>query len=267
MSVHDRIARIAADRESGASEILAAAIAILQETPAHDLPDVTRALRAAQPSMAPLWNATEAALRGDLERFAQRVARSPAAIARFTADLLTTGAPPDRPLSLVTISYSSTVAHALEVLARMRRIDVVCAEGRPALEGRRMAARLAAAGIPITFYTDAALGVGLARAAAVVVGADAVAPEWFFNKVGTRMLAASALQQGIATYVLAGREKFVTAAVAARLSIRSGSEVEVDSEPAFGITVLNPYYERIPLELVAAVVSDVGVLPPGEYEL
>jgi translation initiation factor 2B subunit (eIF-2B alpha/beta/delta family) len=264
MTVSDRIARLAADRQSGASEILAEAIAILRATPEGELADVARALRAAQPSMAPLWNATAAALHGELERFAQRAARAPAAIARFAADLLVTGAPPDRPLAIVTISYSGTVAHALEALAANRPLRVACAEGRPALEGQRMAARLAAAGIPITFYTDAAIGVALADASAVLIGADAVAPAWFLNKVGTRMLAAAAQQQGVPTYVLAGRDKFLTAEASAQLSIRSGAAEEVWPEIQSGITTLNPYFEQIPLELTSAVITDVGALSPGD---
>src|SRR5918994_5662333 len=125
-----RIAVLAADRESGASEILAVAIAILRDAvEGVELLEVAEALQRAHPSMAPIWNATAAALNGDLDRFAQRVARAPQAIARFAADLLELGLPPAAPLRIVTLSYSGTVAYVLESLARRRSLDVAGTEG------------------------------------------------------------------------------------------------------------------------------------------
>ncbi len=261
-----RIAGVAADRESGASEILEDVLAILRTAIAAraDLRDVSDGLRRAQPSMAPVWNATAAALTGDLEIFAQRVARTPEAISRFAVELLETGAPGGAVLRIVTISYSGTVAHVIEALARRRSVEAACAEGRPALEGRWLASRLAAAGIPVTCYTDAALGHALDAAQAVVVGADAVTAQWFLNKSGTHMLAAAAVQRGVPVYVLAGREKFVAPAVAVRLVCSGGSTADVWSDPPEGVAVLNPYFERTPVELATAVISDVGSLAPGD---
>ena len=96
----------------------------------------------------------------------------------------------------------------------------------------------------------------------VQASADAIAAAWFLNKSGTRMLAAAAGQRGVPVYVLAGREKFTAPDVAARLELRSGTAVEVWSDPPLGIAIKNPYFERIPLELVAAIISDVGALGP-----
>jgi translation initiation factor 2B subunit (eIF-2B alpha/beta/delta family) len=261
-----RIARLAADRESGASEILAAAIAILRDAPTQnaDLREIALALQRAQPSMAPMWNATAAALTGDLDRFAERVARAPRAIARFAADLMETGIESDAPLRIATLSYSATVAHTLEALARRRGVHVACSEGRPALEGRRLATRLAAAGVAVTCYVDAAIGQALDSTDAVLVGADAITVEWFLNKSGTHMLAAAAVQRGVPVYVLAGREKFASPAVAADLVPRGGPPDEVWRDPPSAVAVLNPYFERVPLELVAAVVADVGILGSGD---
>lgn len=261
-----RIAALAADRQSGASELLSEAIDVLRAAQASrdEVRDVGEALRRAQPSMAPLWNAAEAAGRGDLERFAQRAARAPRAIARFASDLLEAGLPPSAALSVVTISYSSSVAGVFEAIARRRPLEVACGEGRPALEGRRLAARLAAAGARVTLYGDAAIARALDGAGAVVVGADAVTSTWFLNKSGTRMLAAAAAHQGLPVYVLAGREKCLAPGCASALTIREEASSEVWPDPPAGVVVRNPYFERIPLDLVAAVVSDIGVLGPGE---
>ena len=257
-----RIVRLGADRESGASEILDAVLVILRDAIAEDadLREVARSVRRAQPSMAPVWNATAAALRGDLDRFSERVSRAPQAIARFASDLLETGVPRGAALHIATLSYSSTVAHVLETLARRRSLQVACSEGRPALEGRRLASRLAAAGIFVAYYTDAAIGQSLDSADAVLVGADAVASDWFLNKSGTRMLAGFAAQRGVPVYVLAGREKFAAPAVAAELPATGGAPAEVWSDPPFGVAVHNPYFERVPLELIAGIVCDIGIL-------
>src|SRR5262245_39029259 len=167
VELRDRIALVAADRESGASEVLDAVIEVLRmalRTRAPVAP-VARALCRAQPSMAPVWNAALAALASAhsperFERFAQRVARAPEALARFGADCFSND-PPDAPLVLVTFSFSRSVLVVLDALARTRAISVACSEGRPALEGRRLAARLAASGTTVTCFSDAAIGHAL----------------------------------------------------------------------------------------------------------
>jgi translation initiation factor 2B subunit (eIF-2B alpha/beta/delta family) len=271
-----RIALLASDRESGASEILDEALAILRDALAGpaDLVPVARALCRAQPTMAPIWNASIAALgaRDDPERFTrftQRVARAPDALARFGLQCFNDAEDARQavdsggrttPLRLVTISFSRSVVRVLEVIAQTRSLRVACSEGRPALEGRRLATRLATAGIPVTCFTDAAIGHALGGADAVLVGADAVAPEWFLNKSGTRMLAATAAQQGVPLYVLASRDKFVSHAIAGRLAVREGESAEVWEGAPAGVAVHNPYFESTPLDLVTAIITDAGVL-------
>jgi translation initiation factor eIF-2B subunit delta len=270
-----RIAVLASDRESGASEILDEALAILADALASgaDLIPIARGLCLAQPTMAPIWNATLAALAGrdDPERFTrftQRVARAPDALARFALECFSDAEAMDQPgnarraapLRLVTISFSRSVARVLEVLGQTRSLRVACSEGRPALEGRRLATRLAEVGVPVTCFTDAAIGHALGGADAVLVGADAVAAEWFLNKSGTRMLAATAAQEGVPLYVLASRDKFVSHTIANRLAGREGGSAEVWQGAPAGVAVRNPYFESTPLDLVTAIITDAGVL-------
>jgi translation initiation factor 2B subunit (eIF-2B alpha/beta/delta family) len=199
-----RVARLAEDRESGASEILAAPLTLVRDAREAGAPlgPIVRA----HPSMASLWNA------------------------------------------------------ALEALARSRRIQVDCAEGRPRLEGRRLASRFSAAGVPVRFFSDAAIGHALPGADAVMVGADAISPQWFLNKSGTRMLAAAAHLQGVPTYVIATRDKFIGPAVAEQVTLLEGPASEIWENPPTGVEVRNPYFEPVPLELATTVISDVGVL-------
>lgn len=264
-ALHQRIALLASDRESGASEILDEVIRVFRDAAATRVPllPVARAACRAQPAMASVWNAAlEMLASGEpheaIEGFARRVARAPDALARVAADFFQWNGP--GPLRLVTISFSRSVVTVLEKLVGGRPLRVSCSESRPALEGRRLASRLAAAGIPVTCFSDAAIGHALGGADAVLIGADAVAPEWFLNKNATRMLAAAASQQGVPVYILATRDKFVSHAVGGRLIMREGAAAEVWESPPAGVAVRNPYFESIPLDLVASLITDMGVL-------
>ena len=266
-----RIEALRADSTSGASEILGRALDILfaAREAGVDVREMARALCDAQPAMASLRNAGIAAASSDVERlhqFAERVRRGPAALARFAIEHFSSTF--DQParvdgLHIVTLSYSSSVVLVVKAIAAGRSIHVSCAEGRPALEGRTLAADLIAAGIRVTFFADAAIAVALRDADAVLVGADAIAPSWFLNKSGTTMLAAAASQQGVPFYVVATRDKFVSSEIASRLVLRSGDPNEVWDAPPKGVEVRNPYFESTPLDLVTAVISDAGILGTG----
>ena len=272
-----RISDIADDRERGASEILQRAIGVLRTSMSHSAPErlrIARALCRAQPGMAPLWNAALAAIAderqpGRFERFVQQVERAPAALTRFTRELFSepdVGARDRRnkPVSLVTVSSSASVRQALEGLLTIRPVRLACAEGRPALEGRRLADALASSGAETTFFSDAAIGEALHDADAVLVGADAVAPHWFLNKVGTRMVAAAAALVGVPVYVIASRDKFCAPALVPFLIPRNGPADEIWDTPPPRVTVRNPYFERVPLDLVLAVVTDGGIMPASD---
>jgi translation initiation factor 2B subunit (eIF-2B alpha/beta/delta family) len=261
-----RIARVATDRTSGASELLVEVGGVLTEALRQrvDLAPLARDLVRGQPSMAPIWNLVGQALASvdnpsNFAHYSAQLARAPQTLARHAAGLLLIGGGSDA-LRIVTISYSGTVLLALLGLVGNRLLRVSCADGQPALEGRRMTQRLAAEGVAVTHYADAALAQALDGADAVVVGADAVSPDWFLNKSGTRMLAAAAGHQGVPFYVCATRDKFVSRAIARRLSIRDESPAEVWPAPPPGVTVRNRYFEATPLDLVSAVISDIGVL-------
>lgn len=271
MDFEDEIARLAGDRESGASELLPLAIQILR-TAARGGRDVlnrtARQVCAAQPGMALIWGAAALALsRPDagtaLDRFEQQAGRSARAIARILPTLFPAEGGTAARIRLVTYSCSGTVLDALCELARARKVHVSCAEGRPAWEGRRLATRLAAEGVAVDFYTDAGVSVALHSADAVLVGADAISPDWFVNKVGTHQIASAASAVGVPTYVVSGREKFLGGPLAECMTLDDQAASEVWAEAPAGIRVRNPYFERVPLPLAAAFVSDVGVLGVG----
>ncbi|HSK08985.1 MAG TPA: hypothetical protein VK911_05370 [Vicinamibacterales bacterium] len=286
------IDRLRDDRTSGASELMAVALEALKRA-REEGPDALAAAAAAvceaQPSMASLRNLAAAAARdphdpGALDRFEQRWRRAGPALVRVATGILLPGEP--RPARLVTCSFSGSVLACVQALARRTRVEIACGEGRPALEGRRMAAALAAAGARVEFFTDAALGQALDGADALVVGADAVTPAWFLNKCGTAALADAALRAGVPVYVLATRDKFLHAAAvvdrppgrhAGRTTLGEDSRSpglrvdehdpgEVWDAPPAGVTIRNPYFERVPMDLVTGVITDAGLLGTGMLE-
>jgi translation initiation factor 2B subunit (eIF-2B alpha/beta/delta family) len=241
----ERIAALAADRESGASKIVERAIGILRDgfSADADIQGIARAVVRAQPSMAPVWNAALAAVasREGLEAFAQRTAAAPTALTRTALDLFADRAPGH----IVTISYSGSVAGVIEALHRVRPLRVTCSESGPAMEGRALANRLAALGVDVTCTADAALDASVRSADAVLVGADAVAARWFLNKTGTRTLAAAARAERVPVYVAASHDKFAAAAVAARLAVHG------------------TWFEQTPLADVTSLIAEGAVLDAG----
>ena len=233
---------------------------------------MSRALCRAQPAMAPIWNAVALALGSDgresFGRLRAQMIRAPESMSKVLTSVVLRDRPAGRtPLSLATVSRSGSVSACLTALADVAKLRVICAEGRPVYEGRLMAATLARAGIAVTLCTDAAVGVVVRdtepAVEAVVVGADAVTPDWFLNKYGTHALATAAASAGIPVYVVASRATFLNPILSVALRHRLGPAQEVWDSPPAGVEAVNPYFERVPLEVVSMFVTDVGPIGTG----
>jgi len=265
-AVRQEIDAIRADRSSGATALLVRGVALLRRAASDpDLAAIAEALCQAQPSMAGFRTAARiVASAADpvaaLAVFATRVDRAADVMARYGAELLALERA--EVIRVVTVSRSAAVAAALIRLHAIREIVVCCAESRPALEGRDLAADLGARGLRVELYTDAGVSAAVPGAHAVLCGADAVGPGSFLNKVGTRAVCSLASSCGVPAYVLAGREKFVSATEFDRLPMTEGAPAEVLPVMSRGVLVRNPYFEPIPLELMGGLVTDAGVVAP-----
>jgi ribose 1,5-bisphosphate isomerase len=262
------IDRIAADRVSGASELMPLALEVLSS--AADLEPQERreaalALCRAQPAMASIWSLAAVMLAEGppgLERWKRRLSRAPRSIARVAEPLIALRPPAaNETLKIRTLSFSGTVAICVEHLATRHPVEVCCGEGRPNFEGRRLAARLAERGVSVTLLSDAAAASGLEADETVLLGADVVTDAWFVNKCGSHALAATAEMAGAPVYILAARDKFLPAALAGRLPLAGGPPDEIWESPPAGVTVRNQYFERVPLRLASSVITEEGPLP------
>jgi len=261
------------DHRSGGSGIAARAADYLEALVAeHENPAAIErgilALTLAQPEMAVILHLADLALAGLDAGGAQGVHEATArfrasegsariAIARRAADLLA------GVKRVLTLSASGTVESALARAAGAgHRFEVVVAEGRPLLEGRDLAASLAAAGIPVTVVVDAALPAAVSAGDVVMVGADRVGWDGFINKVGTRAVVAAAAAARLPVYVLAPSTRFVPERVeGARESERPAAEVWEAPPP--GVRVVNRTFEPVPFAGVSGIVVEDGVLRPA----
>lgn len=224
----DRILRreldaIARDSKSGAAELTLRATAAVEAWLGRyphpengQLLEVARQVCFCRPSMTPLLRlANEIALSmGErkagtdlaraLRRFHTTVTKGPTEIARRFRLALARRREPAR---IVTYSYSSTVLGALLAARRYIR-TVLCSESRPGNEGRKTAQRLAKAGIRVQFETDANLFSGILDCNLVIVGADAVLLDVFFNKAGTESLLFKARDMDASFWVVTDTNKF-----------------------------------------------------------
>ncbi len=162
---------------------------------------------------------------------------------------------------------------------QQRRLrHVYATETRPVLQGSRLTAwELVQEGIPASLIVDAAAGTLMAQGKVdcVIVGADRIAANGdVANKIGTYTLAVLAREHGIPFYVAAP-----TSSV--DLAVASGEAIPIEERPAWevthlgvqaiapeGIGVYNPAFDVTPHRLVAAIVTERGVVrPPFEAGL
>lgn len=141
------------------------------------------------------------------------------------------------------LAAHSNSGAVLELLAELRdqenRVSLVCSESRPGGEGVAFAARARHLGIPVTVYPDPDLVEQLPTCAALVLGADAVLAEGYWNKVGSLALAKAARAAEVPHYVLAETAKWVS--------------------PGWAFPVVPPApFEAVPARLVTALVSEEG---------
>ena len=106
--------------------------------------------------------------------------------------------------TILAHGYSEALALALEAAQREgKRPRVLCGEGLPLLEGRRLALRLAAAEIPLTLVYDALLSGLVPEADRVWLASDAIGARGLFAQAGARRLASEAAEHEVPLQVLA----------------------------------------------------------------
>ena len=262
------------DRESGASQLTIKAarlfLKLLETKPSmSEVSRLARLLAEARPSMPSIANLAYAVLEDvkrltsagmALEEAVESAVRS--AVKDYQRRLRNTIREAVKLLSgyrcILTHSYSSTLATAIELCEDLK---VIVTESRPGFEGVRLAERLASSGLEVTLIVDSAASYILERGEvdAVVVGCDAILDDCsIVNKVGTRMIALAARDTRTPFHVVTDLWK----AAVHGFSFEEHSPEEVYGRKVEGISVRNPYFEKIPPRLISKFITDEGVLTP-----
>jgi|YNPNPStandDraft_1061719.scaffolds.fasta_scaffold21994_2 translation initiation factor 2B subunit (eIF-2B alpha/beta/delta family) len=259
MSLKDDLAALSADSVSGAAELLqkAATIALkyAETVPAGE---IAEGLLSARPDMASVINLAleikkHAGMAGVAEitwAFLHEHRKSFARAVNETSKLLESG------MKVLTYSRSSTVLAALlEASSRGKSFSVYLTEGRPGMEGINLARELSNVGISVVIGPDSALAGFLKECDVVIVGADAVGPEYFYNKTGTLGLAllSKALEKPL--YLSVSRDKLLTQEGISYYHVREMPGEEIISPVPEGVTVFNRYFEAVPVGLVTRMVG------------
>jgi methylthioribose-1-phosphate isomerase len=193
-------------------------------------------------------------------------------------------APGDRALThcnagaLATAGYGTAVGVLTSAWRHGRLASVWVDETRPLLQGARLTAwELSRLAIPYRLVSDSSAGLLLARGMVdrIVVGADRIARNGdTANKIGTYPLAVLAARHGVPFYVAAPLSTV-------DLATPSGADIPIEERRGdellelFGTRVapetaeaLNFAFDVTPADLIAAIVTEAGVLrPPYEQTL
>jgi len=176
--------------------------------------------------------------------------------------------------ALATGAFGTALGVIRAAVESGKRISVLANETRPFLQGARLTAyELAQDGIPVTVCCDNAVGLLMTRGLvqAVVVGADRVAANGdAANKIGTYTVAVLAQRHNIPFYVAV---PFSTIDFATS----SGQDIPIEERPAREVThiagqmitpdnvpVLNLAFDVTPAELITALITEKGVIRPGD---
>ncbi len=172
--------------------------------------------------------------------------------------------------ALATAGHGTALGIIRSANRQGKAISVHACETRPLLQGARLTAwELAMENIPVTLICDNMAGylMNQGEIDMVIVGADRVAANGdTANKIGTYTMAVLAKRHGI-PFVVACPVSTIDPATPTGNEIpieeRSGGEVRGYGEAdwaAEGIRIRNPAFDVTPAELVAALVTEKGVI-------
>ncbi|WP_145263557.1 S-methyl-5-thioribose-1-phosphate isomerase [Planctomycetes bacterium Pan216] len=172
--------------------------------------------------------------------------------------------------ALATADYGTALSVIFHAHEAKKNIVAYVDETRPLLQGSRLTAwELQQRGVPATLICDnmAATVMRQGRVQAVIVGADRIAANGdTANKIGTYGLAVLAKAHGIPFYVAAPSSTF-------DFELADGSGIPIEERDSREVThplglaiapddvaVYNPAFDVTPAELVAAFVTEQGVI-------
>ena len=172
--------------------------------------------------------------------------------------------------ALATGGYGTALGVVRSAYDKDNTIQVFADETRPRQQGARLTTfELAMDGIPVTLITDGMCSYFMNKGLIdmVCVGADRIAANGdTANKIGTYTVAISAKYHNVPFYIAAPLSTIDT-------SIKSGKEIPIEERSREEVThingkiicsdkvkVINPGFDVTPNELIAGIITEVGIL-------
>jgi methylthioribose-1-phosphate isomerase len=207
---------------------------------------------------------------------AREDAAANAAIGKFGLEMLRPLAAksPLNPINLMThcnAGWLATVAHGTAISpmyaahAARLALHVWVSETRPRNQGLLTAWELAQAGVPHTLIADNAAGLLMMQGQVdcIIVGADRIAANGdTANKVGTYLKALAAKAHHVPFYVAAPVSTIDYACP-------DGSQIPIEARAADelgagDVPVANPAFDITPANLITGIITEHGIVAPGE---
>ena len=174
--------------------------------------------------------------------------------------------------ALATVGYGTALGVIRSAYANDNTIQVFADETRPRQQGARITTlELVMDKIPVTLITDGMCSYFMKKGMIdmVVVGADRIAANGdTANKIGTYTVAIAAKYHNIPFYIAAPLSTIDT-------RIKSGDEIVIEERSheevthingkricAEGVNIINPGFDVTPHELIAGIITEVGILKP-----
>lgn len=178
--------------------------------------------------------------------------------------------------ALATVGYGTALGVVRSAYAKDNTIQVFADETRPRQQGARITTfELAMDKIPVTLITDGMCSYFMKKGMIdmVVVGADRIASNGdTANKIGTYTVAIAAKYHNIPFYIAAPLSTI-------DINIKTGAEIPIEERDheevthingkricAEGINIINPGFDVTPNELIAGIITEVGILRPNYVE-
>ena len=160
-----------------------------------------------------------------------------------------------------THCHSSTVVNILKQAKKSgKKFEVHNTETRPLFQGRITSTELTKAKIPVTHYVDSAARLAIKKADIMLIGCDAITTDKVYNKIGSELMIETANRYDVPVYVCTDSWKFDLQSFFGKEELieeRSASEVWKNAPK--GIKIKNPAFERISPELIAGIISELGI--------
>lgn len=254
----------------GAKEIAVASLKFLRQLArqkgfGNDFDVACKKIEAARPTAVPLHNVLDIVRK---ERDLKTMDRLLGQLQMTTKRIAAVGSKIIKPgWTIMTHCHSGEALSVMKAAwTAGKKIKIIATETEPLEQGIRTVKELRAAKIPVTLITDAAAGFFMPQCDAVIVGCDALRyKEGLINKTGSYPMALLARAHKKPFYTVAStfkldrRKRFV-------IEERPPREVYRELHELHGAAVRNPAFDITPWNLITRVITEKGVMTPGNVK-